>query len=717
VANDRALGLEHLRLLLRPLNRALRAAAERQGRIADRLIRPDATPFCVTMDQVKNLLDDVDVILCDEISPGMPAALTSEETAAQQELRRRAATAGVVLPMDRLSQVLGLSGFEQESVLLCAAPELDRCYERIYAYIIDDLNRRYPCIDLLSSLTAASLDERLERRHALSRFGRLRRTRLLEAHGEPATELRQELRLAAEIFDFLTGATGDVTSLFYDPAEIAVPDFIHIPPGVETETIRSFGRAIVERRLAVLGIWGARHGGQDDAAMAIAAATGLPLRRWSPTVTPQHQAEEPKRLREAIQTATVLDAVLWIQTDALNEQNDQYLFRTLIDQLAASQIPILLTGVHPVRPTELLVARPYAELELGAPNHSARSSMWELALPEMNGRELRDLAARFRVNNSQVRAAVQTARTQAWISGNGHAAPFGERLEAACAAVMRRHSYHFATVIKPKRGPEDLILPAGLHRQVMEIAQFFRVWPQVADSWGFGRLITGEGGIKVLFTGDSGTGKTLAAEVIAGLLKMPLLKVDLARIVSKWVGETEKHLESAFREAEDSHAVLFFDEADALFGKRGEIQHGTDRYANLEVSYLLQRLEEHNGLVILASNLKDNIDSAFTRRFQVIIHFPRPELAERRRIWEIAFPKTAPIDSGIDLDALSRLDLTGAGIVNSAHTSALMAADEGGATITMSHIVRAIARQYRREARILTASDFGSYAVLLQETR
>jgi SpoVK/Ycf46/Vps4 family AAA+-type ATPase len=249
------------------------------------------------------------------------------------------------------------------------------------------------------------------------------------------------------------------------------------------------------------------------------------------------------------------------------------------------------------------------------------------------------------------------------------------------------------------------------------VAQFFRAWPQVAESWGFGRLTTGEGGIKTFFTGDSGTGKTLAAEVIAGLLNMPLLKVDLARVVSKWVGETEKHLEAAFRAAEESHAVLFFDEADALFGKRGEVQHGTDRYANLEVSYLLQRLEDHYGLVILASNLNDNIDAAFMRRFQIVIHFPRPEPDERRRIWEIAFPKTAPVEAGIDFSALARLDLTGAGTVGAARTAALLAADEASETITIAHIVRAIARQYYREARILTASELGHYAAFLSEVR
>jgi SpoVK/Ycf46/Vps4 family AAA+-type ATPase len=202
---------------------------------------------------------------------------------------------------------------------------------------------------------------------------------------------------------------------------------------------------------------------------------------------------------------------------------------------------------------------------------------------------------------------------------------------------------------------------------------------------------------------------------------MPLLKIDLSRIVSKWVGETEKHLEEAFREAEDSNAVLFFDEADALFGKRGEVRHGVDRYANMEVSYLLQRLEAYAGLVVLASNLRDNIDAAFTRRFQVVLHCPRPVAAERRRIWEIAFPKAAPLEEGMDLDLLSRLDLTGAGIVGAAQTAALMAVESktetDGAVITKSHVVRAIARQYRREARLLTSSELGPYAPLLQEAK
>jgi SpoVK/Ycf46/Vps4 family AAA+-type ATPase len=182
------------------------------------------------------------------------------------------------------------------------------------------------------------------------------------------------------------------------------------------------------------------------------------------------------------------------------------------------------------------------------------------------------------------------------------------------------------------------------------------------------------------------------------------------------VGETEKNLDTVFREAEESHSVLFFDEADSLFGKRAEVQHGTDRYANLEIGFLLQRLESYFGLVILASNLKDQIDAAFTRRFHVIVHFPLPRPAERRRIWTLAIPSSAPTETNVDLDMLMQLDLSGAAIVSAARTAALLAADENSAAISMAHVVRGVARQFRREARILSPNMLGSYASLLHGT-
>jgi SpoVK/Ycf46/Vps4 family AAA+-type ATPase len=207
----------------------------------------------------------------------------------------------------------------------------------------------------------------------------------------------------------------------------------------------------------------------------------------------------------------------------------------------------------------------------------------------------------------------------------------------------------------------------------------------------------------------------MSAEIVTGMLGLELLKVDLAQVVSKWVGETEKNMEAAFRRAEESHAVLLFDEADALFGKRGEVRHGTDRYANLEVGYLLQRLEASDGLVILTSNLKENIDPAFTRRFHFVVHFPRPGVSERRRLWRLAFPPEAPLSPDIDLDILARLDMTGASITAAARTAALAAAEETGASIAMRHVVRGVARQFQREARLLRPTELGPFAHLLAD--
>ena len=722
--------IEHLLLRLRPLNRALRAAVERQGKAAARLFRPDVTPLCVTQEQVEMLLSDADELLNCRIAAGAPALLTGEEQAAEDKLRERCKASQTALPFERLAQLLDLSAFEQEAVLLCAAVEMDRSYERIYAYILDDLNRRYPCIELLCTLTAESLPERCARRQALSRYGKLRRTGVLQAYGEPATELRQELRLAPGLLAYLTGADTDIASLFRDRAEVAPPynfDETDLPSGIDPATILRSGLALRERRVAALGIWGPRHSGKSEAAIAIAAAARLPLRKWLFTETLPQGVSHAQQIAESIHAAAALGAILWIDTIPLTEsgsESSNALGAILADHLAASQLPIILTGVHPWRPTTLLEARPYAEIEINAPTYAERQMMWERTLPEVSKEQRDDLAARFRLHRIELRAVAQVARTQASLAEDDRAATVGEQLEQACAAVTRKNSHHFSTVIKPRRGPDDLILPATMHNQVMEVGQFFKAWPRVAESWGFGRLVTGEGGIKALFTGDSGTGKTLAAEIIAGQLHMPLLKIDLSRIVSKWVGETEKHLEQAFSEAEDSHAVLFFDEADALFGKRGEVRHGVDRYANLEVSYLLQRLEAYCGLVILASNLRNNIDTAFTRRFQIVLNFPRPEPPERRRIWELAFPKTAPLEPGVDFKLLSRLDLTGAGIVAAAQTAALLAIEsaarsryESEAMITKWHIVQAISRQYRREGRVLTSSELGPYAPLLQEAR
>ena len=281
------------------------------------------------------------------------------------------------------------------------------------------------------------------------------------------------------------------------------------------------------------------------------------------------------------------------------------------------------------------------------------------------------------------------------------------------AAVRRLAAGHISTLAprtRPARGWDDLVLDEDRTERLREVVARYRHKQKVFGAWGFSALPSG--GVVGLFSGPSGTGKTLASEIIAGELSLDLYKVDLAALVSKWVGETEKNLARVFAAAEASNVLLFFDEADALFGKRSEVSDAHDRYANIEVAYLLQRLERYEGLVLMATNLATNIDSAFLRRIHVHVDFPMPEEAERRRIWERSLPAGAPRDN-LDLDLLAKLfKLSGGSIHNAALTAGFLAADAGTA-INMRVVVEAMQREMRKLGRLLTPADFGPYADLL----
>lgn len=673
-----ALAVEHLRIRLADLHQALRVAVDRQAQEAAALTRPDLTPFCVTDEQVAALLHRVDAFTEAMTEPPQPPPQDSE---AEQHLRRLAAARGVTLPLDALATRFDLSRAEQDALLLVAAPELDAGYERIYAYVVDNLNRRAPSVELLVTVGATTPASRLALRRTLSGTGKLRRSALLR--GDP-----QELTLGDGVFEFLMGWGGDVGLLGHDPGHVDHQE--PLTPYLSSDRLRRLGRALGEGDIDLVGLWGCPPDSQIDAAQALASAAGKPLRRMT--------ADTMADLR----AAAALDAILWLCTDdPLHPE----------EVLLRSRVPVCLTGVSPWRPPQLLAARTYAEVTVPPPAFPDRQEMWATAFPLLPHESVADLAARYRMTGGELRAVAAVADVDARLDGNARTA---DHVEPAIATVTRGRGNSAVQSVIPRHSMADLVLPVAQTNQIEEIASAARAWPRVAESWGFARHSV-HGGIKALFTGEPGTGKTMSAEVITGMLGLELLKVDLAQVVSKWVGETEKNMEAVFRQAEDSHAVLLFDEADALFGKRGDVKHGTDRYANLEVGYLLQRLEASDGLVILTSNLKENIDAAFTRRFQFVVHFPRPAAAERRRLWQQAFPAAAPLAADIDLEALCRLDMTGAGITAAARSAALTAADADAPAIGMRHLVRGIARQFQREARLFRPTELGAYAELLAD--
>jgi AAA+ superfamily predicted ATPase len=265
--------------------------------------------------------------------------------------------------------------------------------------------------------------------------------------------------------------------------------------------------------------------------------------------------------------------------------------------------------------------------------------------------------------------------------------------------------------IRPTRRWDDIILSPDRRELMMSIVERTRHSRQVYEDWGF--QATPSSGVVALFSGPSGTGKTLAAEIIAGELGLDLFKLDLSAVVSKYIGETEKNLEVIFDAASAGNAVLFFDEADSLFGKRSEVKDARDRYANIEVSYLLQRLEAHDGLVVMATNFEKNIDDAFLRRIHVRIAFAVPGVEERVRIWQHSFPASAPLAGDVDIDWLAeRFELTGGAIRNATLNAGFYAASRGE-DITMETVVIGVAREYRKMGRLVTAKDFGNHHTLL----
>ena len=340
-------------------------------------------------------------------------------------------------------------------------------------------------------------------------------------------------------------------------------------------------------------------------------------------------------------------------------------------------------------PLESLPRRPWRERYAG--DGAATAADWRRAL----GRGVRPA---YRLNREQLRLVASA------LQGGESTLDGGVRRLAA------GHLDHLALRVTPSRGWDDLVLPRDQKQQLSELAARYRRRAVVHQDWGFPALPSG--GVVALFSGASGTGKTLAAEVIAGDLGLDLYKVDLAGVVSKYIGETEKNLSRIFDAAGASDLVLFFDEADALFGKRTEVSDSHDRYANIEVSYLLQRLERYDGLVIMATNLQRNIDTAFLRRISVAVDFPLPGEPQRHAIWRRSIPSTAP-QRDLDLDFLARHFKISGGVIHNATLGAAFLAADDGQVITMEHLALALKREFQKLGRLRTEAEFERYYELV----
>jgi hypothetical protein len=316
--------------------------------------------------------------------------------------------------------------------------------------------------------------------------------------------------------------------------------------------------------------------------------------------------------------------------------------------------------------------------------------------------DLAALAGQFALTTGQIRDAVASARDRAAQRG-GPLQP--EDLFAAARAHSSPRLSSLARKIEPRYTWADIVLPDDQLALLREIVATVRGRPLVLDEWGVGQKLVSSAGVTILFAGPPGTGKTMAAEVIAAELGLDLYKIDLSTIVSKYIGETEKNLERIFQEAENSNAILFFDEADAIFGKRSEVKDAHDRYANIEISYLLQRMEMYDGVTVLATNLRANLDEAFTRRLQFAVDFPFPEEDYRLRIWETLFPADVPCEPDLDFGLLARRFKLAGGSIRNVIVSATYLAAADGQRVTMAHLLHGTRRELQKMGRLVDEAD------------
>ncbi|HTB75528.1 MAG TPA: ATP-binding protein, partial [Polyangiaceae bacterium] len=350
------------------------------------------------------------------------------------------------------------------------------------------------------------------------------------------------------------------------------------------------------------------------------------------------------------------------------------------------------------------------------PTSNEQRLLWMQALGASSGpagevgrdsahQDVDSLVGQFDLGAAAIEAASSSA-TAAAVAAGADRAPRAQLLWEACRAECRPRLDDLAHRIEPAARWDDLVLPDAQRDALREIAIHVRQRSRVYEKWGFAARGERGLGVSALFAGQSGTGKTMAAEVVAGELALDLYRVDLSQVVSKYIGETEKNLRRIFDAAESGAAVLLFDEADALFGKRSEVKDSHDRFANIEISYLLQRIEAFRGLAVLTTNLKNALDPAFLRRLRFVVHFPFPGPAERAAIWQRVFPAATPTE-GLDPSRLAKMNVAGGNIRSIALAAAFWAAEDGEPVQT-KHVMRAARSEYAKLERPLTAAEVGS---------
>lgn len=616
--------------------------------------------------------------------------------------------AGIELRLDGITRRFRLTQVEVDILLVTLAPEIDPRYERLFAYLQDDVTKKRPSVDLVLNLLTNSYKEKLKLRHLFTDDGKLLTSRLMirfvDGGSREPTLLGQYLRPASRVVEHMLGFPG-LDDRFIGSAKLIDPDGStptdHLPQELLDRLNSAVENGEPTNSSPMLAFFGGYGVGKRSAANYVSKRLSQPLVSVDLAALSESEIGLKEGLRLVLRDGLLLGANLFLnQWDSVLE--DDHPPDNLFPMLVSYPGLVIVAGEKDWQPRGEERERRILRVYFDTADFEHRLQSWQ---QHLDGRNLKlfELANQFQFSPGQIEDAVATALDYAqW-----REQPLTEEdLFAASRDHSNQKLAALATKIVPRYDWKDIVLPHDTVAQLQEMVNTVRQKPLVYGEWGFGRKLALGKGLNALFAGESGTGKTMAADIIAGHLGQDLYKIDLSMLVSKYIGETEKNLNRVFTEAQTSNAILFFDEADAIFGKRSEVKDSHDRYANIEISYLLQRMEAYDGVVILATNLRANLDEAFTRRLHFIVEFPFPEAVDREIIWQVNFPNETPLMPDVDLESLAdRYRITGGNIRNIIMAAAFLAAESGG-PVGMEHLLHAARREYQKMGRLIDEELF-----------
>ncbi|MDY0061596.1 MAG: AAA family ATPase [Myxococcota bacterium] len=629
------------------------------------------------------------------------AALDEQIVRLRLEIDRRAQAseeAGIPLSLPHLVRAFGLDPFERDVVLMALAPELDLKFHKLYSYVQNDFTRKRPSINLAINLLRDTFEERVAAREYFSPESPLLRYRMLlldaAPQGAELTLLTREFKLADRVISFLTGRR-TLDENVADFSRLLIPtallDQVVLPEGT-VQHVRGILAATLADPPRLPEDWPVLlfHGPRGAGKKLLAEALARELNRSLLIVDLAGFTLERRPFREAlrlvIREAGLQDAFLYIDSyDVLHPEEEDANLRPLVHTLHAALrrypgIAFLGSSSHEIKLHDV-DQRGILRVAFEVPTLPERRLLWERLLPPPAEREAdvhaSELAEKFKLTGGAIRNALDEA-------GNIARMRIGETrlgrqdIIAGCRAQLTHRLATLGDRVKKSLTWNDLVVPPDTLERLKDIVKYFRRREFIFDEWGFSEKLPHGRGLSILFSGPPGTGKTMVAGIIAHEMEMDLFKIDLSRVVSKFVGETEKNLAKVFGEAKESHSIILFDEADSLFAKRTEVKSSIDRYANLEVNFLLQKIEAFEGITILTTNFEKSIDEAFKRRLNFRLFFPFPDATARTQLWQKILPDKTPRSPDIDWAWLAeRYELAGGNIKNAVLRAAFIAADRG----------------------------------------